>query len=96
MRLKLYAVYDHTARIHTAPFTARNDEEATRGFAQAVNTPGHQFGLYPADFNLFYLGEFDDSTGVIEPATPSSVVNGLHVQVKKSVPAAQGELPGMQ
>lgn len=63
--MKLYSVYDKKSMFFDSPFCVENDVQAARSFDQAVNDPRSTLSKYPADFALYYLGEFEGSTGAI-------------------------------
>lgn len=63
--MKLFSVYDKKAMFFDSPFCVENDVQAARAFEQAVNDPRSTLSKYPADFALYYLGEFEGSTGAI-------------------------------
>lgn len=67
MVLKVLAVYDSKVEAYLSPFFMRSRGEALRGFESAVNDPQTSFCRYPADYTLFEIGEFDESTGRIAP-----------------------------
>lgn len=66
MTQKIYTVFDSKAMIYLMPTFYMTKGHAVRAFTDMVNTDGHQFNKYPADFTLFYMGEFDMSTGKIK------------------------------
>lgn len=59
MNLKTFSVYDQAAKAYLQPFFASSAGLALRMFAEAANTPDHNFNRYAADYTLFELGEFD-------------------------------------
>ncbi|WNK13610.1 MAG: nonstructural protein [Microvirus sp.] len=63
--MKLFTVYDSKTENYLRPFTMLTKGEAIRGFAETANDPQSQICKYPADFTLFELGEFNESTGMI-------------------------------
>lgn len=63
--MKLYSVYDKKAMFFDSPFCVENDVQAARSFDQAVNDPRSTLCKYPADFALYYLGEYDSSSGAV-------------------------------
>lgn len=65
MKTKVYTVYDSKAESYLQPFFAQSNGAALRSFIEAINTAGHQFNKYAADFTLFEIGEYDHSTGKI-------------------------------
>lgn len=59
----VFAIYDDKAEAYLPPFILPNEKMAKRVFADCVNSDTHQFGANPADYTLFYLGQFDDNNG---------------------------------
>lgn len=74
--IRIYSIYDKKACVFNKPFTHHNDAIATREFQMAVQDPKIvQLSLFPDDFDLYYLGEFDDQTGdLITKGKPQFVV----------------------
>lgn len=66
-------VYDSVADRYLDPFTGPTVEFCVREFRRATNKPGSQFNLYPEDYCLFHIGNFDPDTGVIHAETPRSL-----------------------
>lgn len=58
-------MYDKKAMFFDSPFCVENDIQAARAFDQAVNDPRSTLSKYPADFALYYLGEYDSGTGAV-------------------------------
>lgn len=63
--LKLYSVYDRAVQSFERPFACKADGEAIRTFSDAVNDKSSPFFRHPLDFELYYVGTLDQSTGVI-------------------------------
>lgn len=59
----LFTVFDSKAERFLEPFAANTVEEAIRQFRYLVNKPDHQFNLFPEDYTLFKIGEFDQESG---------------------------------
>lgn len=68
----MFTVYDSTAKAYTAPFNANSKNEAIRFFAQTCNQPDSMFFQHPNDFCLYYLGTFDNTTGLYNTISPES------------------------
>jgi len=64
MKHKMYSVYDSKAQVWMRPLFMRADGEAIRAFRASVADPQHQFGMNPADYTMFAIGEFDDDKGI--------------------------------
>lgn len=75
--LKVFSVYDKAAEAFLQPFFAPTVGIAIRNFRTAANQEDHQFHRHADDYTLFELGEFDESTGKLEPSTPHSLGNAL-------------------
>jgi len=73
MKAFLFTVYDSASGRYLEPFFAPTVEFAMREFKTAVNTDGHQFAKYPADYTLFTLGTFDGATGLLDTREPTSL-----------------------
>lgn len=62
---KVYSIKD-TKGAFSEPFVSINDATASRDVRTLVNVQkGSQYALYPEDFELWYIGEFDEVTGLI-------------------------------
>lgn len=68
MKVMLFAARDAQMGGYLEPICALTEGMAMRSFRMAVETPEHQFAVNPQDYALFYLGEFDQDTGVLIPA----------------------------
>ena len=62
MIFNLYSVHDKTGEVYGTPFFARNHTDAARDFANSAK-PGTPVGDYPDEFELVWVGAFDDETG---------------------------------
>lgn len=70
MKLRLYSVMDAKLGVYNRPFFMRTNGEALRGFGDVANNRESDIGAHPEDYHLYYLGEFDDATGVVEQEKP--------------------------
>lgn len=81
MLLEIFAVYDAAAGAFMEPFALQTTEIALRAFREAVNTDGHQFCKFPADYTLFRVGFYDMTTGALRPeSTPVSLGVAITMQ----------------
>jgi len=67
MQLKIYSIRDSKGEVYNTPFFQKTHGEAERNFRQLVSDEKSLVSKYPLDFNLYYLGEYDDQTGKIDP-----------------------------
>lgn len=71
--MKVYSIKD-TKGAFGAPFLAQNDQLAARNVKTYINgQKGIPESLYPEDFELWLIGEFDEITGIIQPVELSCV-----------------------
>lgn len=82
----LFSVYDSAAGMYLAPFDAPSLEFAIREFRRAANDPGHQFNRFPEDYTLFYIGDFDGSSGTLESKEPTSLGVAITLIERKEIP----------
>lgn len=61
---KFYAFRDNVADIFLSMDSKRNDAEAIRELDVIVNKEGNRVSQFPEDYDLYYLGEFNERTGV--------------------------------
>lgn len=63
MMIRLYSIYDRVARVFSDPFVSINDATASRAFELSQLSPDSMLNAAPCDYQLFFLGEFDNHTG---------------------------------
>lgn len=76
----LYSVLDLKANAFGRLIEARTDEEAIRSFLIAIQNSSKQdlIGLYPQDFAMFKIGNFDITTGFLtQDVSPVQLITGL-------------------
>ncbi len=63
----LYSIYDQKAKIFNPPSPFLTNDEALRWFGLLVNDKQKQtiFQVAPFDFEMFCIGSFNDSDGLI-------------------------------
>lgn len=82
MILKMFSIYDAKAEAFSQPFFVPTKGLAIRSFTDAANDPKTNIHLYPEDYTLFELGEFDDAKALFVPlSTPNPI--GLAIEFKK-------------
>lgn len=89
---KAYTIRDSKSEVFHTPFYAKTHGEAERNFAAVVNDDKTLVGQHPQDFDLFYIGEYNDLTGKFETLeTPEHQIKA--VQLKKTAEIPQKILP---
>lgn len=65
MIMKIFAVRDAKVEAFLQPFFSPTMPAAMRSISEVVNDPQHTFAKHAADYSLYALGEYDDTSGVI-------------------------------
>lgn len=83
MRYKVFSVRDRAIDAFGQPFFGVSRGGAIRSFADEVNRKDDNNQLYkhPEDFDLYYLGEFNDSDGCFDLARPEQIAVGKDVRI---------------
>lgn len=78
MKYKMMAVRDSAADVFGQPYATLNVGAAARSFGDEINRGGENNTLssHPEDFDLYELGEYDDSTGLFDTGVPRRVAVG--------------------
>lgn len=63
MKTLLFSIHDIKSKIYNKPFHQLNQEEALRTASDLANDKEHTPGKHPADFSMFQLGSYEDTTG---------------------------------
>lgn len=75
----MYSIRDAKAEIFHVPFFKKSHGEAERDFKTTVNDGKTQLHQYPEDFDLYYIGVYDDNKGVTKSLdTPQHVVKAVN------------------
>jgi len=83
MILKMFCVRDSKGEVYNQPFFQRTHGEAERNFRTLAIDEKSQIAKYPEDYDLYYLGEYDDITGKIRPLdTPQHVLKAANALAK--------------
>jgi len=82
MLTKMYSIRDAKSETFHKPWHATTHGEAERNFKNLVNDPkSNNIHDFPEDFDLFFLGHYDDNTGKVEPlATPQHIVKAVQLK----------------
>lgn len=62
-KLKVYVVHDSKVQAYNQPIFCRTAGEALRMWAEVSNDGKSMMSRYPADYTLFEVAEYDDSSG---------------------------------
>lgn len=74
--MKMFSVFDSKAGYFMNPFPMRSNGEAIRAFETTCKDKNSQFNLYPADYTLHAIADFDSIKGTLSPYPPVLLANG--------------------
>lgn len=69
--MKIYAIFDEAIESYGQPIFTRTAGQALRSFSDEVKNPESPFNKHPEDYSIYYMGEFNEQTGIITPADPT-------------------------
>lgn len=87
--VKLYAVRDSKVDEYNQPFCFVNDIVAKRALQMSVNDRQRSSMMtdYPADYDLYCIGQYDTSSAEISSIKPVHVCNASSLVVQQTSPA---------
>jgi len=83
MKKQILAIKDQKADYFLDPMLTKTIGEGERQFQQIASDPKTLLHTNPEDFVLYHLGEFDTTTGLVEPILPKSIMRADAVQKPK-------------
>lgn len=87
MELKVFSIRDSKGEIFHQPFFNKSHGEAERNFRELTNDQKSMISKYPEDFDLYYLGTYDDNSGRMEPLdTPQHIIKAVNVKQQSISP----------
>lgn len=93
MELKIFSIRDQKSEVFNTPWYKTTHGEAERDFRSAVNDEKTFLYKHPEDFDLYFLGTYDDNTGKFQTLpTPEHVIKAIHC-ITKEHPGAQHQVP---
>lgn len=78
--LPMYAIKDVKAGAYSPPLAQHHVSSAKRQFAQAAANSKTLVSQYPADFELWFIGDYNDVTGQVTNNLPEFVMTGIQAQ----------------
>lgn len=72
-KMNYYSVYDKIAEVYSVLTPSISDEVYIRGLTGALcSQPDSMYRLYPDDYDIYCIGEFDETTGIFATYAPCS------------------------
>ena len=82
MLLKIVSVRDSAIDAFGRPIFVASTGQAVRSFGDEVNNAQGEMAKHPADYELYLLGSFDDSSGAFDTADPVMLARAVDLVVK--------------
>lgn len=84
MLLKAFSVRDSKVGAYNTPWFQKSIGEAERSFNELVKDEKSMVSKYPDDYDLYFIGDYDDQTGVFSPLdTPQHIMKAVNVPARK-------------
>lgn len=74
MRKPMFCVYDAKTAVFGTPFVQHNENVALRSFERISTDPASDVSMFPDDYHLYKIGEYDDDAGLVDPISPVQFV----------------------
>lgn len=69
----MYALFDKKAKAYLTPFFSENSATAMRTLVGPANSRESFLGVYPDDYDVYILGDFDEQSGKVNGINPEYV-----------------------
>jgi hypothetical protein len=73
VRVSIFSIHDSKLGSFLQPFFSANKATAIRSVVQTLKDGDTNFSKFPSDFNLYFLGFFDDDSGSFESVIPENM-----------------------
>lgn len=80
---KAFSIKDSKAEVYNPPFFKPTHGEAERTFRELANDEKTNVNKYPEDFSLWYVGNYNEQTGILEPKEPTHLHNAISMIAPK-------------
>lgn len=89
---KIYSIRDTKGQCFGPIWIKRSHGEAERDFQRVAKDPQSLVAMYPEDFDLYYMGQYDDKSGLLFPLkTPEHLVKAISmISPEERVPVQRG------
>lgn len=81
MERKIYSIRDSKSEAYGLPFYQHTHGEAERSFAKLASDSQSTVNQFPEDFDLYYIGNYNDQTGTIAALdTPQHIQKAVNIK----------------
>jgi hypothetical protein len=80
MKSQVYGIFDQCSGIYEKPFFSTSDDLVKREFQDIVVAADHPISKHPEHYSLWRLGNFDNTTGLINNETNECLWTGTEAK----------------
>jgi len=91
VKIKMFSLYDSKAEAFGPPFFLQSTGQAVRALMDISNDPQSMVGRHPADFVLYEVGEYDDSSAEVVNKNPHILV-GMASDFSNKIAKSNGKM----
>lgn len=85
MELKAFSIRDQKSEVFNTPFFQKTHGEAERSFRELVTDQKSMVHKYPEDYDLYFIGTYNDQTGLIKPLdTPQHMLKAVQIKTQQT------------
>lgn len=85
MIARMYVIRDVKSELYGKPFLFVNDAMAMRSFGHAVTGADQAMSDHAEDFVLYFIGTYDDVSGLVTPNDPIRIVGGVEMVRQRGI-----------
>jgi len=71
----VYSIFDVKTGVYNLPYFGFNEGVAVRDFIALRRDPHSTISQFPADFQLFHVADFDDTSGLFTLVSPPACIS---------------------
>lgn len=79
MLTRMYVIKDTKAGVFNTPFFQHTHGTAERAFQDLINDSQSSVNKHPEDYDLYYLGTYDDLSGSVVGEAPQHIVSAAQL-----------------
>jgi hypothetical protein len=76
---QMYSIFDVKTEVYQGPFRFQTEGQALRWFQDAIVSAESELSKHPEDYNLFFVGSWNDSKGEFIEGIKKCVSTGLEM-----------------
>jgi len=92
MKMQMYVIFDSKSEVYNKPFYQLNHQVARRTAYDLRHAKDTDINRHPADYSLFHIGEYDDTTAQIDLlAAPKVLLTFIEIPERSTREKAESD-----